>query len=77
MAVVEREEALARTGDPSARARRQRGVPAPATGLVALRLGPALILTLWKVVNHKKVKKNVDTGTALVTQANASKFSGP
>ena len=32
------------------------------------------IQTLWKVVNHKPVAKNVDTGTALVTKANASKF---
>ena len=30
--------------------------------------------TLWKVVQGKKVPKNVDTGTALVTKANANKF---
>jgi simple sugar transport system substrate-binding protein len=41
------------------------------------RIGLLGVDTLWKVVNHKKVKKNVDTGTALVTQANAAKFSGP
>jgi simple sugar transport system substrate-binding protein len=34
------------------------------------------VKTLWKVVNHQKVAKNVDTGTALVTKANASKFGG-
>ena len=34
------------------------------------------VQTLWKVVNHKKVPKNVDTGTALVTKANAAKFGG-
>ena len=32
------------------------------------------VQTLWKVVNNKPVAKNVDTGTALVTKANASKF---
>jgi ABC-type sugar transport system substrate-binding protein len=41
------------------------------------KIGLLGVDTLWKVVNHKKVKKNVDTGTALVTQANAAKFSGP
>jgi ABC-type sugar transport system substrate-binding protein len=40
------------------------------------KIGLLGIDTLWKVVNHKKVKKNVDTGTALVTAANASKFGG-
>lgn len=34
------------------------------------------VQTLWKVVNNQSVSKNVDTGTALVTKANASKFSG-
>jgi ABC-type sugar transport system substrate-binding protein len=34
------------------------------------------VQTLWKVVNGQKVTKNVDTGTALVTKANASKFGG-
>jgi ABC-type sugar transport system substrate-binding protein len=32
--------------------------------------------TLWNVVQGKKVAKNVDTGTALVTKANAKKFGG-
>jgi simple sugar transport system substrate-binding protein len=32
--------------------------------------------TLWQVVQGKKVAKNVDTGTALVTKANAKKFGG-
>jgi simple sugar transport system substrate-binding protein len=40
------------------------------------KIGLLGIDTLWKVVNHKKVKKNVDTGTALVTVANAAKFGG-
>jgi ABC-type sugar transport system substrate-binding protein len=34
------------------------------------------IKTLWQVVEGKKVAKNVDTGTALVTKANAKKFGG-
>ena len=34
------------------------------------------IKTLWSVVEGKKVAKNVDTGTALVTKANAKKFGG-
>ena len=38
------------------------------------RIGLLGIDTLWKVVNGKKVAKNVDTGTALVTKANASKY---
>jgi len=32
--------------------------------------------TLWAVVEGKPVAKNVDTGTALVTKANAKKFGG-
>ena len=32
------------------------------------------IKTLWAAVQGKKVPKNVDTGTALVTKANASEF---
>ena len=32
--------------------------------------------TLWAVVQGKKASKNVDTGTALVTKANAAKFGG-
>jgi ribose transport system permease protein len=45
MAVVEREEALTRTGDPSARARADSvQFRLLQLGLVALRLGPALIL---------------------------------
>ena len=40
------------------------------------KIGLLGIDTLWKVVNHKKVQKNVDTGTALVTAANAAKFGG-
>jgi simple sugar transport system substrate-binding protein len=38
------------------------------------RIGLLGIDTLWKVVNGKSVPKKVDTGTALVTKANASKF---
>ena len=34
------------------------------------------VKTLWAVVQGKKVAKNVDTGTALVTKANAKKFGG-
>jgi simple sugar transport system substrate-binding protein len=40
------------------------------------RIGLLGVQTLWAVVNGKKVAKNVDTGTALVTKANASKFGG-
>jgi ABC-type sugar transport system substrate-binding protein len=40
------------------------------------RIGLLGVQTLWKVVNGQKVAKNVDTGTALVTKANASKFGG-
>ena len=32
--------------------------------------------TLWKVVNARPVAANVDTGTVLVTKANAAKFNG-
>ena len=32
--------------------------------------------TLWAVVQGKTVAKNVDTGTSLVTKANARKFGG-
>jgi simple sugar transport system substrate-binding protein len=38
------------------------------------KIGLLGIDTLWKVVNGKSVPKKVDTGTALVTKANASKF---
>ena len=38
------------------------------------KMGSLGIATLWKAVQGKKVPKNVDTGTALVTKANASKF---
>jgi simple sugar transport system substrate-binding protein len=34
------------------------------------------VKTLWKVVQGKKFTKNVDTGTTLVTKANAKKFGG-
>jgi simple sugar transport system substrate-binding protein len=40
------------------------------------RIGLLGVQTLWAVVNGKTVPKNVDTGTALVTKANASKFGG-
>jgi ABC-type sugar transport system substrate-binding protein len=32
--------------------------------------------TLWAIVSGKPAAKNVDTGTALVTKANAAKFAG-
>ena len=32
--------------------------------------------TLYRAVKKKKVPKNVDTGTALVTKANAAKYGG-
>jgi ribose transport system substrate-binding protein len=38
------------------------------------KIGLLGIDTLYKVVKGKKVSKNVDTGTALVTKENASKF---
>ena len=38
------------------------------------KIGSIGIATLWKVVQGKTVPKNIDTGTALVTKANASKF---
>lgn len=38
------------------------------------KIGSVGISTLYKVVKGKKVAKNVDTGTALVTAANASQF---
>jgi ABC-type sugar transport system substrate-binding protein len=38
------------------------------------RIGLLGVDTLYKVVTGKKVAKNVDTGTALVTKANAAKF---
>jgi ABC-type sugar transport system substrate-binding protein len=47
------------------------------TGSVAqfpAKIGALGIATLWKAVQGKRVPKNVDTGTALVTSANASKF---
>jgi ABC-type sugar transport system substrate-binding protein len=47
------------------------------TGSVAqfpAKIGSIGIATLYKAVQGKTVAKNVDTGTALVTKANASKF---
>jgi ABC-type sugar transport system substrate-binding protein len=38
------------------------------------KMGSLGISTLWKAVQGKAVPKNVDTGTALVTKANAAKF---
>jgi ABC-type sugar transport system substrate-binding protein len=38
------------------------------------RIGSLGIATTWKVVTKQKVAKNVDTGTALVTKANAGQF---
>jgi ribose transport system substrate-binding protein len=38
------------------------------------KIGDLGIKTLWAAVQGKSVPKNVDTGTALVTKANASKF---
>ena len=38
------------------------------------KIGDLGIKTLWAAVQGKPVPKNVDTGTALVTKANASKF---
>jgi ABC-type sugar transport system substrate-binding protein len=38
------------------------------------KIGDLGIKTLWATVQGKAVPKNVDTGTALVTKANASKF---
>jgi ABC-type sugar transport system substrate-binding protein len=38
------------------------------------KIGSLGIATLYNAVKGKKVPKNVDTGTALVTKANASKF---
>ena len=40
------------------------------------KIGLLGIDTLYKVVKGKKVAKNVDTGTALVTKANAGQFGG-
>ena len=47
------------------------------TGSVAQfpsKMGLLGIETLYRAVSGKKVPKNVDTGTAFVTKANASKF---
>jgi simple sugar transport system substrate-binding protein len=41
-----------------------------------LNIGYLGAKTLWAVVQGKKFAKNVDTGTALVTKANAKKFGG-
>lgn len=38
------------------------------------KIGYLGVDTLWKVVHGERVAKNVDTGTALVTKANAAKF---
>ncbi len=40
------------------------------------KIGLLGIDTLYKAVKGKKVAKNVDTGTALVTKANAAQFGG-
>jgi simple sugar transport system substrate-binding protein len=40
------------------------------------KIGSMGIATLYRAVKGKKVPKNVDTGTALVTKANAGKFGG-
>jgi len=40
------------------------------------KIGLLGIDTLYKAVKGKKVPKNVDTGTALVTKANAAQFAG-
>jgi simple sugar transport system substrate-binding protein len=41
-----------------------------------LNIGYLGAKTLWAIVQGKKAQKNVDTGTALVTKANAAKFAG-
>ena len=38
------------------------------------KIGSLGIATLYNAVKGKAVPKNVDTGTALVTKANAAKF---
>ena len=40
------------------------------------KIGSLGIATLYRAVKGKKVPKNVDTGTALVTTTNAAKFGG-
>ena len=40
------------------------------------KIGSLGIATLYRAVKGKKVPKNVDTGTALVTKANADQFGG-
>jgi simple sugar transport system substrate-binding protein len=40
------------------------------------KIGSLGIATLYRAVKGKKVPKNVDTGTAMVTKANAGKFGG-
>ncbi|HEX5029616.1 MAG TPA: sugar ABC transporter substrate-binding protein [Gaiellaceae bacterium] len=40
------------------------------------KIGSLGIATLYRAVKGKKVPKNVDTGTALVTKANAGQFGG-
>jgi len=40
------------------------------------KIGELGVDTLYKAVKGKKVPKNVDTGTALVTKANADQFGG-
>jgi ABC-type sugar transport system substrate-binding protein len=40
------------------------------------KIGSMGVATLYRAVQGKKVPKNVDTGTALVTKANAGKFGG-
>ena len=54
-----------------------RSRPGTETGSVAqfpAKIGSLGIATLYKAVQGKKVPKNVDTGTAFVTKANAGKF---
>ena len=40
------------------------------------KIGSMGVATLYRAVQGKKVPKSVDTGTALVTKANADKFAG-
>jgi ABC-type sugar transport system substrate-binding protein len=61
------------------------GLPAEVTAIKAgqenatvaqfpAKMGSVGLATLLKAVQGKKVPKNIDTGTALITKANASKF---
>jgi ABC-type sugar transport system substrate-binding protein len=40
------------------------------------KIGSLGVATLYRAVKGKKVAKNVDTGTALVTTTNVAKFGG-